>query len=120
MAKKRDLKKYIRNTCGALAGEICFARCAFPVIDRKTVYDILVEIAALQGKTISKVSVSFAKTPSDYLEKEVYKKERTAYYAKAYKSLLDEFDASVLEIVKKMNAALPAEVREKIKEAIAE
>ena len=37
MANKRDLKKYIRNTCGALAGEILLARAAFPAIERKTV-----------------------------------------------------------------------------------
>ena len=30
MANKRELKKFIRNTCGALAAEIVLARAAFP------------------------------------------------------------------------------------------
>lgn len=120
MAKKRDLKKYIRNTCGSLAGEILLARAAFPIIERKTVHDIINDIAVLQSSTLAKVSVSFAKTPKEYLDKAAYRKERNQYYTKAYDSLIDEFDNGVLEIVKKMNAALPAEVRDAIKEAVAE
>lgn len=120
MANKRDLKKYIRNTCGSLAGEILLARAAFPVIERKTVHDIINDIAVLQGTTLSKVSVSFDKKARDFAEAGEYRKARSEYYAKAYGSLIGEFDDAVLGIVKKMNAALPAEVREAIKEAAAE
>lgn len=53
MATKRQLKKAVRNTCGALAAEIIFARAAFPSIDRKNVLDIIVEIAGLQSDTLT-------------------------------------------------------------------
>ena len=120
MANKRDLKKYIRNTCGALAGEILLARAAFPAIERKTVHDIINEIAILQGRTLSKVAVAYDNKSCRKLDAASYNNERRKYFAKAYDSLLEEFDASVLEVVKKMNAALPADVREAIKEAAAE
>lgn len=120
MANKRDLKKYIRNTCGSLAGEILLARAAFPVIDRKTVHDIINDIALLQGTSLAKVSVAFDKKERDFADPAEYRKARSAYYTKAYDSLICGFDDAVLEIVKKMNAALPAEVREAIKEAAAE
>lgn len=120
MATKRDLKKYVRNTCGSLAGEILLARAAFPVIDRKTVHDIINDIAVLQSASLAKVSVAFDKKERDFADPAQYRKARSEYYAKAYGSLVCDFDDAVLEIVKKMNAALPAEVREAIKEAAAE
>lgn len=44
MANKRQLKKFVRNTCGALASEIILARAAFPEIARKEVHDIVSDI----------------------------------------------------------------------------
>lgn len=117
MATKRQLKKAVRNTCGALAAEIIFARAAFPSIDRKNVHDIIVEIAGLQSDTLTKASIAFDKAPRDYENKAEYNKARRTYFNTAYTNLLDCFDKAVVEIVKKMNAALPDEVRQTIKEA---
>ncbi len=120
MATKRQLKKFVRNTCGALAAEIILARAAFPQIERKCVHDIISDIARLQAETIAKVGITFDKTPRDYTIGAEYKKARRTYFNTAYTKLLDNFDGSVSEIVKKMNAALPSEVREEIKAAAAE
>ncbi|MCH5222029.1 MAG: hypothetical protein J1F05_06895 [Muribaculaceae bacterium] len=120
MASKRDLKKFIRNTCGALASEIILAKVAFPVVDGKKVYDIVTKVAALQSSTISKVSVNFDKALRDFAEKAEYNKERRAYYRTAYDNLLSDFDKAVDEIIKEMNSALPEEVRQTLKEAAAE
>ena len=120
MATKRQLKKMVRNTCGALAAEIIFARAAFPQIDRKEVHDIIAEIAALQSDTLVKVGITFDKAPRDFEDGSLYKKARRDYFRKAFDSLMDSFDAGVEAVLKKMNAALPAEVRAQIKDAVAE
>lgn len=120
MATKRQLKKFVRNTCGALAAEIILARAAFPTIDRKQVHDIIAEIAAVQADTLSKAAITFDKSPRDFEDRSLYKKGRREYFSKAYTSLLDSFDASVDAILKKMNAALPEDVRAQIKVAAAE
>lgn len=120
MATKRQLKKFVANTCGAMAAEIILARAAFPVIERKTVYDIISKIAALQNDTIKKVSLSFDKAPRDFANKSEYNKARRTYFATAYTKLLSYFDGAVADIVKEMNAALPAEVRETLKGVAAE
>ena len=120
MATKREIKKFIRNTCGALAAEILLARAAFPSIERKAVHEVLIDAAALQNASLTKVSVSFDKRPSDFATKAEYNKARHTYFAEAYNRLLDEFDAGVCAIVKKMNAALPEEVRSTFKEAVSE
>lgn len=120
MANKRDIKKFLKNTCGALASEIILARAAFPQVSRKDVHDIVADIARLQADALGKVSISFDKTARDFASANEYRKARAAYFAKAYAKLLENFDNTVAEIVKKMNAALPEEVREQIKTAAAE
>lgn len=120
MANKRDLKKFIRNTCGALASEIIIARAVFPAISRKEVHDIVARIAALQCTTLAKVGIAFDKVPGDYESVKEYHKERKQYFATAFNALVDEFDKEVEEIVKSMNAALTDDVRAEIKATISE
>lgn len=120
MANKRNLKKYVRYACGALASEIRTAHALFPEIDRKNVYDILVEIAGLQTTTLAKANIAFPGA-ADKNEEDSKAKNRAAravYYREAYGKLLDEFDARVVEIVKNMNAALPEGVKMALKQAV--
>lgn len=118
MATKRDLKKFVRNTCGALAGEILLASAAFDQIDIEKVRDIVRRIAALQEDIISKVSIAFDKAPRDFDNRADYNKARAGYYSNAYTNLLNDFDEQVAEIVVAMNAALPEAVREELKTAV--
>ncbi|MDE6196556.1 MAG: hypothetical protein K2F91_01670, partial [Muribaculaceae bacterium] len=87
MANKRQLKKFITNTCGSLAAEIVLARAAFPSIKRESVHDIVVEIARLQSDCLGKVSISFDKTPRDFENKALYRRARSAYFNTAYTKL---------------------------------
>lgn len=120
MANKRNLKKYVRYTCGALASEIRIAHALFPVIDRKKVYDIVVEIAGLQTTTLAKANIAFAGVADKHEDggKARNRAARAVYYREAYNKLLDEFDARVVYIVKDMNAALPEGVRMALKQAV--
>lgn len=120
MANKRELKKFIRNTCGALASEIIIARAVFPAISRKEVHNIVAQIAALQCTTVAKVGIVFDKAPGDYESAKEYHKERKQYFATAFKALIDQFDKDVEAIVKRMNAALPEDVRAEIKATVSE
>lgn len=120
MANKRELKKFIRNACGAMASEILIARSIFPSITRKNVYDIVRKIASLQAMTLRLVSVSYDKTPDAFEDIRAYRADKRSYYKLAYKKLLENFDAKLLEIIKDMNAALPEDVRAQLKDAAAQ
>lgn len=120
MANKRDLKKFIRNTCGAMAAEIVLARAAFPEIPRKEVHDIVSDIARMQCTNLAKVSISFDKTPGDFDTIAEYHKAKRAYFNTAFNKLIDDFDGEVTEMVKRMNAALPEQVRSTIRKAVSE
>lgn len=120
MANKRNLKKYIRTSCGAAAVDMILARDAFPQIKRGDVYNIVAQAVALQQGSLSRVGINFDHAPKDFENKAIYNKERAKYFRQAYAKLLADFADGLDELVKKMNEALPEEVRKQIKEALAE
>ncbi len=118
MANKRDLKKAIRNTCGAIALDMVQAREAFPAISIDAVRDVVLEAARLQITTLGHVGVSFDRTPKQFENGADYNKARRTFYKEAYRKLNADFIAGIEAIVKQMNEALPEEARKAIKEAI--
>lgn len=119
MANKRELKKFIRNSCGAAAAEMLLARAAFPSISRKDVYDVIQNLANLQGQSLRLVSIAYDKKAGAFADAKSYRADKAAYFKAAYNKLLSEFDGRLTEIVKQMNAALPEDVRQTLKEAAA-
>lgn len=117
MANKRDLKKEIRYVCGDLAAECLIAKNFVKGVDCEAMKNIIGEIADLQISALDTVSFSYDKVRSDFESGREYAKARSAYFRKAYGSLREKFYDKVQAIVKKMNAALPAEVKANNKKA---
>ena len=114
MASRRQLKKKISYVCGELAAEILLASHVLDNIDRATVNRIVSEIAALQVNSRGMVTVAFDKVPRDFDDLHAYNRARRAYYKQAFASLRKEFGEKVLALVKEMNAAVPADERNKL------
>ena len=107
MANKRILKKQVRYICGDIALECAIALETIPDVDKKIMTEAIRDIAELQTKTLNKMSYAFDKIARDYDNKKQYRKEKTVYNSTAFKKLKVKFNESVLDIVKKMNSALP-------------
>ncbi|MDE6311350.1 MAG: hypothetical protein K2L96_05980 [Muribaculaceae bacterium] len=114
MSNRRELKKYVRAVCADLAAGIIETSYAFPGVSMSNVAEIVNEVASLQVETLAKISIGFDKTPSS-MDAAEYGKARRAYFHKASKALLEEFHKSVDVILKKINAALPEDVRSELK-----
>lgn len=112
MANKRDLKKVIRAVCGDIASECILARHFVPDIDTDKMMAIVIETADLQCNTLENVSFSFDKSERSFDNGHQYREERRKYFKKGYKKLRADFDMAVVEIVNKMNAALPEKQKE--------
>ncbi|MCM1517438.1 MAG: hypothetical protein NC117_02190 [Pseudoflavonifractor sp.] len=117
MANKRQLKKQIKCVCGDLAGECIVARDMIPGVDFKGMNEIIYKIAELQSLTLARVTFSFDKTPKDFDTLHEYHTACHKYYGAAYSKLRADFNNSVQEIVKDMNAQLPTEQKEANKKA---
>ncbi len=119
MANKRSLKKQIKYICGDLAGECIMARNFIPGIDAEKMNDIVFKVAALQESTLVRVTFGFDKVVADFESARAYNAARTKYFTAAYRTLINDFNNSVKEIVKEMNTQLPAEQKEANKKALA-
>lgn len=119
MANKRRLKKAIKAACGDMAGECIITRNYVPGVDVKKMDEIIFKIADLQFVAIDNVTFSFDKSASNFESRHDYKKARAEYFHKGYHKLITDFNKGVAEIVAMMNAALPAEQKERNKAASA-
>lgn len=117
MSSKRNLKKQITRICGALAYECIMAQQFVEGIDTEAMDRVIIAIAQLQDHALSRCSISFDKVPSDFSDRHAYNLARRAYFAEAFRNLHKEFNEKVGEIVKEMNALLPAAQREANKAA---
>lgn len=120
MANKRNLKKFIKYTCGDIAGECIFAKAYFEGIDYDKMDDIIVKAAILQTELIDKVSVSYDKTLKSFDGNAYeYRKARNAYFKGCYNALKAELSEAVANIVKEMNETLSQEQKDANKAALA-
>lgn len=116
-SNKRLLKKEIRIVCGALAGECVIAKITMPSINPETLNEIIYELAELQENALRRTNFDFPQSSKAFENAHEYRKARAAYFAAAYGKLKAEFNDHIDAIVKKMNAALPAEQKEANKAA---
>lgn len=112
MANKRDLKKEIQYVCGDIAAECLIAKNFVKGVDKEKLNNIVGKVADLQISALDAVSFSFDKLPKDFENGAAYNKARYTYFRKAYTTLREKFYAKINELVKEMNSALPAEVKE--------
>lgn len=118
MANKRILKKQIKYICGEVALQCIITRECFNGNSDK-LNELIIATADLQESTLKKVTFSFDKTAKAFAHRAEYQKAATAYFKQAYGVLQKEFNGSIQEILKKLNAEMPAEQREANKQAAA-
>ncbi|MCH5326242.1 MAG: hypothetical protein J1E29_03450 [Duncaniella sp.] len=117
---KRTLKKEIRMICGALAGECVVAELTVPGIDKNKLNEIILDVADLQYNAIRLMNVAFPNAVSSFATRREYNVEKSKYFKAAFRQLKGQFNAKIEEILKKMNAALPAEYKEANRKRVAE
>lgn len=120
MANKRDLKKVINNVCADIATECLIAAKYVKGVEPEKMDEIVGKLADLQAGALSSISFAFDKVPSEFENMREYNKAKSAYFRKAYNSLREKFSARIHEIVKEMNATLPAEVKDANKKSLAD
>ena len=111
---RKTLKKHIGYTCGELAAATLFMRDFMEGVDFAAATKIVGQIADLQSTTIKQCSFSFDKAQRDFASHREYRAALHAYRKAAYKHICTEFDHKVMEIVKEMNALMPADKRKEM------
>lgn len=109
---KRQLKKQIHGLCGRLACDCVIATMDMPCDVKDKTADLVVRVAHAQTAALSKVSVSFDKTPRDFANRHEYNVERRKYFKKALGALSSELNNEVISIVNEINEMLTPEQKE--------
>lgn len=107
MGNLRQLKKNIKNFCGDIASECIIAGTLIDGADEQKLADVVYKTAALQAKSLKKVSISFDKTPRDFPNKAEYNKARRAYFKKAIASLDTLFLKEAEGLIAELNQSVP-------------
>lgn len=118
MANKRILKKQIKYICGEVAFQCIITRECFNGNSEK-LNELVITTADLQEKTLKNVTFSFDKTAKAFSNRAEYNKAASTYFKQAYGVLHKEFNGQIQEILKQLNAEMPAEQREANKKAAA-
>ena len=113
MSSKRKLKKRITTICGDLAADMLLAS-HFENVDYEKVRKVVTDIASLQQETLSHATFAYDKAAKDFESRGAYNRARSKYNAAAYRRLNEDFTKRATEIVKEMNLAIPADVREAV------
>lgn len=103
MQSKRDLKKQIRYICGDLVGECLLIGEICPEEKQDELGQLIVDLAVLQETTLSHCNFSFDKSSREFDSEGAYRAAKSAYIRKAFNTLHDNFNASLREIVHRMN-----------------
>lgn len=114
MASKRQLKKRVSRLCFVLASDMLLAAHLSDQVKPESVKKIINDIFSLQNDVIGKTTFAYDHTKRDFASKHDYKMAREQYNRVAYRQLLNEYAAGITAIVKEMNEAIPADVRQQV------
>lgn len=106
LTNKRDLKKYINRMSEEVAQSILPAAVVAKVIDNEKAENILTDISMLSTKALSKINISFDKSPEAFASVKAYAAAKKAYYREAYAKLLTEFEDGIQKLIEPINKAL--------------
>lgn len=116
MASKRNLKKHINNIGAELSAKAVIVG-TLAGVDDETIDNLVVKALDAQMKALSHISISFDRVPRDFESGREYRKARRAYFSRAYRAACDELMKQVGLFAGDLNAIMPAEYREAVREA---
>lgn len=103
MKSKRDLKKQIKYICSDLVGECMVLDLIVPEEKHDEVAQLIVDVALLQEQTLSNCTFSFDKAERDFPSAHAYKQAKSQYVRQAYKTLHEQFNSRLGELVHELN-----------------
>jgi hypothetical protein len=104
----------------ALVEDMMILACQVADADREKIDEAAIAVLKAEEGSLIKINVKFDKTAKGFASKVEYNKAKNKFYKELFAKVNDEFGASINEAIKKFNEAMPAELREELKNQIAE
>ena len=108
MASKRDLKKAIRRSCGALAGECVIMQAHLAdQTDPEKWDDLIIESAMIQVDAVRAISAPCPEKRRQHANPHAYKKARRAFVRTSVADIKQHMVERMQQVVKQMNELAP-------------
>lgn len=106
LTNKRQIKKYINRVCEDVAQEVLPTAVYAKAISNEEAENILTDLSYLQTKSLSRLNISFDKSPDSFEKIQAYTTAKTAYFRQAYNKLIDDFNNEVKKLISPVNKAI--------------
>lgn len=120
MANKREFKKYSEALCASLIDEMVSAYHNVPGADRDKISEAIQQVLGAIGKAKNNANIFFDKGRGAFEDAKAYAKAKRMFFRALFDKIDTEFNEEINEALKTFNAALPAEEKERNKEAVRE
>lgn len=120
MASKREFKKAVESLGAGLCQEMMTAYYNIDNVDRNVVAAAIEKVLAAVSKAKDNSNVYFDKGHKAFDSHMAYSKAKEEFFKSLFNKIDSEFASELNAALKMFNSALPAEVKEQNKEAVAE
>lgn len=115
MANKRDLKKYVEAVGAMLVEEMLFAYVNVDKADKEAISAAIGIVLSAVKEARTNANVFFDRGIKSYDNPTDYKKEKAVFFKSLFDKIDKDFSGAVDASLKQFNGALPAEVKEALK-----
>lgn len=117
---KREFKKVIDAVGSSLYQEMMTAYYNVEGIDKEEVAKAIKDVLGATASARNNANIFFDRGMRSFSDHKEYAKAKKAFFKSLFDKIYADYNSSIDEALKKFNAALPSEVKEKNKQALAE
>ena len=116
---KRDFKKYVESVGDSACASMVDVYDSTDNIDKSKVENAVTKVISAVAAAKSNSDITFDKGVKAFDNLVAYSKAKKEFYKQLFKKIYEDFYKELDEAVKEFNSALPTEVKEENKKAVA-
>lgn len=118
MANKREFKKYVDALGASACDEMMYAYYTVEGADKDAISNAIEKVLLATNKARMNSNVFFDKGVKAFNDVKEYSKAKDAFFKALFEKVSTEFSEEINSALKDFNAALPADEKQKNKEAV--
>lgn len=118
MANKREFKKFVDALGASVCDEMMYSYYNVEGADKKAIKDSMEKVILAINRARENANIFFDRGVKSFEDKKAYSKAKEAFFKALFHKVSTEFSTELDAALKTFNAALPADAKEKNKEAV--
>lgn len=120
MANKRDFKKSVEAIGASICNDMMITYYNVDGVDRNAIAGAIEKVLVATAKAKDNANIFFDRGPRAFDDVKDYLKEKKNFFRSLFNKIDSEFAEEIEVALKEYNAAIPADVKAKNKEAVTE